>query len=221
MKWEVQVDVLLKGVRAEVSDWRGLPQKRRDMPFIWLFVALIWKNSPLSRSNLSSDGSPAAVLGQVEQDGSYSALSTAQLDSGEQETWWWLSETNSKDRTIQSLKKNVPTGDREQPDGDRRAAPAACADSMNSYAHTGRSRNTGPARTHNKQHTTKERWGERLLCVKPKLFWFFSPAATDTTATSEYTQQVYQGSKWVEKGQKWTPQRVSFRVYIKVLIVIL
>ncbi|KAM9339990.1 protein phosphatase EYA3 [Symphorus nematophorus] len=77
-------------------------------------------------SNLGDDGSPAAVLGSSEQDSSYSALSTAQLDPGDQ----------------------------EQSDADRGAAPQACGDSMNSYAHS----------------------------------------ATDTTATSEYTQQVYQGS---------------------------
>ncbi|XP_037650104.1 eyes absent homolog 3 isoform X1 [Sebastes umbrosus] len=77
-------------------------------------------------SNLGDDGSPAAVLGSSEQDSSYSALSSAQLDPGDQ----------------------------EQSDADRGAAPQACSDSMNSYAHS----------------------------------------ATDSTATSEYTQQVYQGS---------------------------
>ncbi|XP_036948844.1 eyes absent homolog 3 isoform X1 [Acanthopagrus latus] len=78
------------------------------------------------QSDLGADGSPVAVLGPSEQESSYSALSTAQLDPGDQ----------------------------EQSDADSRAASQACSDSLNSYAH----------------------------------------AATDTTATSEYTQQVYQGS---------------------------
>ncbi|XP_070777452.1 eyes absent homolog 3 [Enoplosus armatus] len=77
-------------------------------------------------SNLGDDGSPAAVLGSSQQESSYSALSTAQLDPGDQ----------------------------EQSDADGGAAPQACDGSMNAYAHS----------------------------------------ATDTTATSEYTQQVYQGS---------------------------
>uniref|UniRef100_A0A665W1K8 Eyes absent homolog n=1 Tax=Echeneis naucrates TaxID=173247 RepID=A0A665W1K8_ECHNA len=75
-------------------------------------------------SHLGDDGSPAAVLGPSEQENSYSALSTAQLDPGDQ----------------------------EQSDIDRGAAPQTCGDSLNSYAHS------------------------------------------DTTATSEYTQQVYQGN---------------------------
>uniref|UniRef100_A0A8D3D5Q5 Eyes absent homolog n=1 Tax=Scophthalmus maximus TaxID=52904 RepID=A0A8D3D5Q5_SCOMX len=74
--------------------------------------------------NLGDGGSPAAVLGPSEQENSYSALSTAQLDPGDQEHI------------------------------DRGAASQECGDSMNSYAHS----------------------------------------ATDSTATSEYTQQVYQGS---------------------------
>ncbi|XP_040908727.1 eyes absent homolog 3 isoform X3 [Toxotes jaculatrix] len=77
-------------------------------------------------SNLGDDGSPAAVLGPSEQENSYSALSTAQLDPGDQ----------------------------EQSDIGRGAVSQACSDSMNSYAHS----------------------------------------ATDTTATTEYTHQVYQGS---------------------------
>ncbi|XP_068431980.1 eyes absent homolog 3 [Clinocottus analis] len=77
-------------------------------------------------SNLGEDRSPAAVLGSSEQESSYSALSTAQLDPGDQ----------------------------EQSDADRGAATQACGDSMNSYAH----------------------------------------AAADSTGTSDYTQQVYQGS---------------------------
>ncbi|XP_034455305.1 eyes absent homolog 3 isoform X2 [Hippoglossus hippoglossus] len=77
-------------------------------------------------SALGDDGSPAAVLGPSEQENSYSALSTAQLDPDDQ----------------------------EQSDIDRGAASQDCGDTMNSYAHS----------------------------------------ATDSTATSEYTQQVYQGS---------------------------
>ncbi|XP_058475511.1 eyes absent homolog 3 isoform X2 [Solea solea] len=68
-------------------------------------------------SNLGGDGSPAA---------SYSALSTASLDPGDQ----------------------------EQSDLERGATSQECADSLNPYAHS----------------------------------------ATDSTATPEYTQQVYQGS---------------------------
>ncbi|XP_047240658.1 eyes absent homolog 3 isoform X2 [Girardinichthys multiradiatus] len=37
------------------------------------------------QSNLSADGTPAVVLASSQKDGSYSALSTAQLDAGEQE----------------------------------------------------------------------------------------------------------------------------------------
>lgn len=43
---------------------------------------LIILNSSCSSSNLGDDGSPAAVLGSSEQESSYSALSTAQLDPG-------------------------------------------------------------------------------------------------------------------------------------------
>ncbi|XP_077936918.1 protein phosphatase EYA3 isoform X4 [Gasterosteus aculeatus] len=77
-------------------------------------------------SNLGEDGSPAAVLGPSEQDGSYSALSTAQLDPRDQ----------------------------DPSDSERVAATRPCGDSMDSYAHS----------------------------------------AADSTGTSEYTQQVYQGS---------------------------
>ncbi|XP_038580829.1 eyes absent homolog 3 [Micropterus salmoides] len=77
-------------------------------------------------SDLGDDGSPAAVLGSSEQESSYSAMSRAQLDPGDQ----------------------------EESEADRGTAPQACGDSMNSYAHP----------------------------------------ATDTTATSEFAQQVYQGS---------------------------
>ncbi|XP_026156941.1 protein phosphatase EYA3 isoform X2 [Mastacembelus armatus] len=76
--------------------------------------------------NLSNDESPNVVLGSSEQENSYSSLSTAQLDPGDQ----------------------------EPADTDRGAAPPACGDSIcsDSYAHS------------------------------------------DTTSTSEYTHQVYQGS---------------------------
>uniref|UniRef100_G3NCQ0 Eyes absent homolog n=1 Tax=Gasterosteus aculeatus aculeatus TaxID=481459 RepID=G3NCQ0_GASAC len=77
-------------------------------------------------SILGEDGSPAAVLGPSEQDGSYSALSTAQLDPRDQ----------------------------DPSDSERVAATRPCGDSMDSYAHS----------------------------------------AADSTGTSEYTQQVYQGS---------------------------
>ncbi|XP_029022000.1 eyes absent homolog 3 isoform X3 [Betta splendens] len=58
--------------------------------------------------NLVDDGSPSAVLGSSEQENSYSALSTAQLDPSDQ----------------------------EQSDTDRAAASQACGDSMNSYSHS-------------------------------------------------------------------------------------
>ncbi|KAM6903231.1 protein phosphatase EYA3 isoform 1-T3 [Lycodopsis pacificus] len=60
-------------------------------------------------SNLGDDRSPAAVLGSSEQESSYSALSTAQLDPGDQ----------------------------EQSDADRGPATQACGNPMNSYAHSG------------------------------------------------------------------------------------
>ncbi len=45
-------------------------------------ILLIILNSFCSSSNLGDDGSPAAVLGSSEQESSYSALSTGQLDPG-------------------------------------------------------------------------------------------------------------------------------------------
>nr|XP_029134819.1 eyes absent homolog 3 isoform X2 [Labrus bergylta] len=72
--------------------------------------------------HLGDDRSP----GSSEQENTYSALATAQLEPSDQ----------------------------EQQDGDEQAAAQACSNSMNSYAHS----------------------------------------STDTTATPEYTQQVYQGS---------------------------
>ncbi|KAM3595884.1 uncharacterized protein V6R79_004551 [Siganus canaliculatus] len=95
---------------AEMDDSQELPAKKAKLEI----DGRLDKES----SNLEDDGSPAAVLGPAEQESSYSALSTAQLDPADQ----------------------------EQSDADRQA------DSMNSYAH----------------------------------------AAADATATSEYTQQVYQ-----------------------------
>ncbi|XP_034016978.1 eyes absent homolog 3-like isoform X3 [Thalassophryne amazonica] len=80
---------------------------------------------------LGGDGSPAAVLASTEQDSSYSTLSSAPLDPGNQ----------------------------EQSDSDTGAAPQPCGDVMSSYAHS------------------------VMACKEP-----------DTVATTEYTQQVYQGS---------------------------
>ncbi|XP_008284020.1 protein phosphatase EYA3 [Stegastes partitus] len=105
---------------AEMDDSQELPAKK----------AKIELDGGLKKeqSNLGDDGSPSAVLASSEQDSSYSALSTAQLDP--------------------------VAGEHEQSNPDRGAASQTCDDSINSYAH---------------------------------------PAA-DTTATSEYGQQVYQGS---------------------------
>ncbi|XP_022612971.1 eyes absent homolog 3 isoform X2 [Seriola dumerili] len=99
---------------AEMDDSQELPAKKAKLE--------IDGGLEKEPSNLGEDESPAAVLGPSEQGNSYSALSTAQLDPGDQ----------------------------EQSDIDRGAAPQACGDSLNSYS--------------------------------------------DTTVTSEYTQQVYQGS---------------------------
>ncbi|XP_028277352.1 protein phosphatase EYA3 isoform X1 [Parambassis ranga] len=74
--------------------------------------------------NLGDDRSPTEGLGSSAQDSSYSALSNAQINPGEQ----------------------------NQSNADPGAAPQDCGDTINSYAHS----------------------------------------AADTTATSEYTQQVYQ-----------------------------
>ncbi|XP_032392211.1 protein phosphatase EYA3 isoform X3 [Etheostoma spectabile] len=103
---------------AEMDDSQELPTKKAKLEM----------DSGLEKepSDLGDDESPSTVLGSSEQESCYSALSTAQLDPGDQ----------------------------EHSDADRGAAPRACGDSMNSYAHP----------------------------------------ATDSTATSEYTQQVYQGS---------------------------
>ncbi|KAF3707211.1 Eyes absent -like protein 3 [Channa argus] len=101
---------------AEMDDSQELPAKK----------AKIDLDGGLDKEqrNLGDDGSPASVLGSSEQENSYSALSTAQLDPN----------------------------DHEQSETDRRGASQACSDSVNSYAHS------------------------------------------DTTTTSEYTQQVYQGT---------------------------
>lgn len=101
---------------AEMDDSQELPAKKAKLE--------IDGGLEKESCNLGDGGSPAAVLGPSEQENSYSALSTAQLDPGDQEHI------------------------------DRGAASQECGDSMNSYAHS----------------------------------------ATDSTATSEYTQQVYQGS---------------------------
>ncbi|XP_041664237.1 eyes absent homolog 3 isoform X1 [Cheilinus undulatus] len=103
---------------AEMGDSQELPAKKAKLE--------IDGGLEKEPSNLGEDGSPAAVLGSSEQEGSYSALTAAQLNPSDQ----------------------------EQPDGEGQAAPQACSDSLNSYARS----------------------------------------VTDTTAPSEYTQQVYQGS---------------------------
>nr|XP_046272854.1 eyes absent homolog 3 isoform X1 [Scatophagus argus]XP_046272855.1 eyes absent homolog 3 isoform X1 [Scatophagus argus] len=103
---------------AEMDDSQELPTKKAKLE--------IDGGLEKESSNLGDDGSPGVVLASSEQGSSFSALSAAQLDPGDQ----------------------------EQPDTDRRAASQTCGDSLNSYAHS----------------------------------------ATDTTATSEYTQEVYQGS---------------------------
>ncbi|XP_076735689.1 protein phosphatase EYA3 isoform X3 [Maylandia zebra] len=103
---------------AEMDDSQELPAKK----------AKIDVDGKLKKESgdLGGDGSPDAVLGSSEQENSYSALSTAQIDPGEQ----------------------------EQSSAERGAGSQPCGDSINSYGHS----------------------------------------ATDATATSEYTQQVYQGS---------------------------
>ncbi|KAK9526557.1 hypothetical protein VZT92_015249 [Zoarces viviparus] len=103
---------------AEMVDSQELPTKK---PRLEIDGGL--EKEP---SNLGDDRSPAAVLGSSEQESSYSALSTAQLDPDDQ----------------------------EQSDADRGPATQACGNAMNSYAHSG----------------------------------------ADSTGSSEYAQQVYQGS---------------------------
>ncbi|XP_061597109.1 eyes absent homolog 3 isoform X3 [Cololabis saira] len=101
------------------------------------------------KSTLGEDRNPAAGLTPSEQGGSYSALSTVQLDAGEQE--------------------------QAKADG---AANQTCEEAVNSYAHAG-------------THT------HLLFCLSPadlKELKFFSFTATESTATSDYAQQVYQGN---------------------------
>ncbi|XP_062292569.1 eyes absent homolog 3 isoform X1 [Scomber scombrus] len=104
---------------AEMDDSQELPELPAKK------VKLDLDHGLEKEQSLGEDGSPVAVLGSSEQERSYSALSTTQLDPGDQ----------------------------EQSDADG-GASQACGPSMNSYAHSG----------------------------------------TDATATSEYTQQVYQGT---------------------------
>ncbi|XP_075961742.1 protein phosphatase EYA3 [Anarhichas minor] len=106
---------------AEMVDSQELPELPTKKPRLEIDGGL--EKEP---SNLGDDRSPAAVLGSSEQESSYSALSTAQLDPGDQ----------------------------EQSDADRGPATQACSNPMNSYAHSG----------------------------------------ADSTGSSEYAQQVYQGS---------------------------
>ncbi|KAM9385042.1 protein phosphatase EYA3 [Pholidichthys leucotaenia] len=102
---------------AEMDDSQELPAKKTKIAV----------DSELEKktSNVGNDRSPTAAVGSSAQDSSYPALSTAPLNSSEQE------QTNT----------------------DRGAARQACGDSVNSYTHS----------------------------------------VTDPSATSEYTQQVYQG----------------------------
>ncbi|XP_068567465.1 eyes absent homolog 3 isoform X2 [Cebidichthys violaceus] len=106
---------------AEMVDSQELPELPTKKPRLEIDGGL--EKEP---SNLGDDRSPAAVLGSSEPESSYSALSTAQLDPGDQ----------------------------EQSAADRGPATQACGDPMNSYAHSG----------------------------------------ADSTGSSEYAQQVYQGS---------------------------
>ncbi|XP_031730693.1 protein phosphatase EYA3 isoform X1 [Anarrhichthys ocellatus] len=106
---------------AEMVDSQELPELPTKKPRLEIDGGL--EKEP---SNLGDDRSPAAVLGSSEQESSYSALSTAHLDPGDQ----------------------------EQSDADRGPATQACGNPMNSYAHSG----------------------------------------ADSTGSSEYGQQVYQGS---------------------------
>lgn len=82
-------------------------------------------------------------------------------------------------------------GDQERSDADRRAASQACGDSMNSYAHSGMNRTPGSVL--NDAHLMSEKRKGRSRVSN----WSCVVFLTDTTATSEYTQEVYQGSKWV------------------------
>lgn len=75
------------------------------------------------------------------------------------------------------------SGDHEQTDADRRAPSQACDDSINSYAHSGTNRTVGEACMKS----------EKALLFRYLSLCFF--LLTDTTTTSEYTQEVYQGSK--------------------------
>ncbi|KAF7660035.1 hypothetical protein LDENG_00289390 [Lucifuga dentata] len=88
---------------AEMEDSQELPELPAKKAKLELDSGL--EKNP---SNLGDDGSPSAVLASSEQESSYSALSSAPLESGEQ----------------------------EQPEADTGAASQTCDDSMNSYAHS-------------------------------------------------------------------------------------
>ncbi|KAM8882818.1 eyes absent homolog 3 isoform X3 [Synchiropus splendidus] len=106
---------------AEMEESQELPQAKK---------AKLDLDHPIDNCNSniqnSNDSSPGDVLGSSQQENSYSALSTAQLDPVEHES----------------------------PDGDGAVASQACGNTINSFVHS----------------------------------------ADDATATSEYTQEVYQES---------------------------
>ncbi|KAM8882817.1 eyes absent homolog 3 isoform X2 [Synchiropus splendidus] len=105
---------------AEMEESQELPAKKAKLD---LDHPIDNCNSNIQNSN---DSSPGDVLGSSQQENSYSALSTAQLDPVEHES----------------------------PDGDGAVASQACGNTINSFVHS----------------------------------------ADDATATSEYTQEVYQES---------------------------
>lgn len=137
-----------------------------------------------SSNNLGDDGSPADALTSSEQGNSYSALSTAQLDAGKRLRRNRGAVAASQHNTITSAFCLV-SGDQEQTDADGRAPSQACDDSINSYAHSGTNRTAGEACMKS----------EKLLLFRYLSLCVF--LLTDTTTTSEYTQEVYQGSKCV------------------------
>lgn len=88
---------------AEMDDSQELPPKKARLD-----VDGGLQKEASSSNNLSDDGSPADALTSSEQQSSYSTLSNAQLDAGDQ----------------------------EQTDAAGSAASQACGDAINSYAHS-------------------------------------------------------------------------------------
>lgn len=88
---------------AEMDDSQELPPKKARLD-----VDGGLQKEARSSNNLSDDGSPADALTSSEQQSSYSTLSNAQLDAGDQ----------------------------EQTDAAGSAASQACGDAINSYAHS-------------------------------------------------------------------------------------